>query len=265
MITDTHLLWIKLSLSRIAITALFFLGQLTTGLNAQVAKTGGEIAEHLLVPVGKEAAENATKAAMKEAGATAVQEAAAQTSKRTEFLLAEAASAYGDEVLVLARRVPESSALLATNAKQLLPLAEKMGDDILRLEARAPGFGELASKFYGRQDIARLLKLPKNQMQSVIALSTHATEPRAAQLLLEGTEKGGEQFLKNLSPKVILSTGLSVATVVAAYRAPEATVAAAERMGGKLLAPISYALAALLLLRFAPTVIKHYKRTKDSR
>ena len=217
---------------------------------SQESKVVGEAAEHMLSPVAKEAAERVTKELVKGATADAGARFAEQSAKALDAQLSQAAEKYGTDVLAFARRVPEASTALAVRTPQLLPLAEQFGDDILRLEARAPGFGELAAESYGKDDVPRLLRLGDYDMKRVIVLATHATEPRAASLLLEGAEKGGGRFLERISAKQILATGLSVAVVVGAYevssRAPGTIVEKVAEIASKVLAPVSFTGAGLL-------------------
>ena len=225
------------------------LGQAPLPASAQVNKAVGVAAESALSPMAKEAAEKAAAGLLERATVSASKEAAAEASKTLETRLTKAAGQYGDEVLQMARRVPEASEALASRAGQLVPLASKFGDDVLRIEARAPGFGELAVTSMTKEDLPRLLKLGEPEMKKVIAFSTHATEPRAAQLLLEGTEKGGKGFLEKLSARQIFASGLSVAAVLAAYRAAgifETSPEIATRALVQVAAPISYAAGLLL-------------------
>ena len=224
--------------------------------SAQANKAAGAVAEHALSPIAKEAADQAAKELIEQATVDAGRQAAEQSSKVLQKSLAESASKYGEQVTLLAKRVPEASSALANRAPQLLPLASEMGDDILRVEARAPGFAELAAKSFTKEDLPRLLKLSDQQMLTVIKLSTHATEPQAAKLLLEGTEKAGDRFLSKISAKQILASGLSVATVLAAYRAagifeasPAIAMNGATQIAQGLLGPVFYVLAGLLALR----------------
>jgi hypothetical protein len=227
----------------------FLAWQMPATGRAQANKVAGAAAETALSPIAKEAAEKAAAELLEEATVEAGKEVAEESSKTLQAQLAKAAGKYGESVTAMARRVPEASTALATRAPQLVPLAEKFGDDILRLEARAPGFGELAAVSFGKQDLPRLLKLGNREMKSVVALATHSTEPRAARLLLEGTEKGGKSFIEKISARQVLAGGLSVAAVLAAYRAAgifESSPEIAVNGATKVIAPISYTAALLL-------------------
>ena len=184
-------------------------------VHAQTNKVAIQLAEHTLSPIGKEAADQVAKELVESAVSMSGKEAVEQTSKTLQTQLAATISKYGDAVVSLARRIPEATQALATRAPQLLPMAERLGDDIVRIEARAPGYAEMAAKAFGKDELPRLLKLPKPEMEGVLRLSSHIIEPRAAKLLLEGSEKGGINFLEKISGTQILATGLSAAAILA--------------------------------------------------
>jgi len=239
--------------------------------SAQANKAAGAVAEHALSPIAKEAADQAAKGLMEQATVDAGRQAAEASSRALQESLAASAGKYGEAVTILAKRVPEASTALATRAPQLVPLAGQFGDDILRVEARAPGFAELTAKSFTKQDLPRLLKLSDQQMMTVIKLSTHATEPQAAKLLLEGAEKGGDRFLSQISSKQILASGLSVATVLAAYRAagifeasPAIAMNGVTRIAQSLLGPVFYVLAGLLALRGGFGIWRRHRREMAS-
>jgi len=231
-------------------------------LCAQANKVAGVIAERALAPIAKEAAEQTAKEVAGKVAATVGK----QLAESTEAQLAKAIAANGAEVGTLALRVPEAAEMLARNAKVLLPLTERLGDDVLRLEARAPGIAELAAKNYGKEELPRLLKLSEPEMKGVISLSTHATEPRAAMLLLEETEKGGMKFLEKISGTQILATGLSVASILAVQgtlekipAGPETTAAIGDFFS-KLLSPVSAVAAALLAAWGSLAIWRNHRR-----
>ena len=233
-------------------------------LFAQANKIAGEIAEHTLGPVAKEAAERAAKELVENAAIATGK----QVTESTRIQLARAIGQHGEAVVSLARRVPEATEALAIHAPQLLPLAERLGDNILRIEARAPGFAEMAAKKYGEADLPHLLKLSEPEMKGVLSLSTHTTEPRAAKLLLEGTEKGGMSFLEKVSGSQILATGLSVAAITAVIsvtnKIPPGPAVLQESFGflKTLFLPIALVVAALLAIRGGLSIWRKHKRSR---
>ncbi|MCE9519505.1 MAG: hypothetical protein K8R87_08135 [Verrucomicrobia bacterium] len=233
-------------------------------LHAQANKAAGAIVEHSLNPLAKEAAEKAAKELIERATISSGKEMEAQTAKSLEAQLARTIEQHGDAVIVLARRVPEATSSLASRAPQLLPLAEKFGDDILRIEARAPGYAEMAAKSFGKEDLPRLLKLGKPEMKGVLNLSTHTTEPAATKLLLEGAEKDGMKFLEKVSGPQILAGGLSTAAIILALRSerpdPNKLIPAFFEWTKPFLMPSCYVVAGLILAWGALRIWRGYKK-----
>lgn len=171
--------------------------------------------------VPSKGAAEALEAAFKTEG-----EAALKVASSGGIELAEAAAKHGDGVFKAAVLVPDIIKTLGRDADVLMPLAGRYGDDVLRLEAKAPGLAaSAASTFPDKALLARLNQLPADQAKRVIQLSSRATEPAAARALLQGVERNGSSVLERLSPAQIKASGLSLAMVTAATSVPIASTA----------------------------------------
>jgi len=238
---------------------------LSITLYSQTNKIAGQITEHSIGPVAKEVAEKAAKELVEQAAISTGK----QVASSTEAQLTKMIIAQGNDVVILSRRVPEATEVLARNAQKLLPLTEQLGDDILRVEARAPGYAEMAAKTFGKEDLPRLLKLSELEMKGVLVASSHTTEPLAPKLLLEGTEKGGMSFLEKVSGTQILAAGLSVAAIKAVMGIEEKippgikTTKVLFNLVGKLLFPITIVAAVLLAAWGGLAIRRGHKRSSN--
>lgn len=214
----------------------------------------------LLEQIAKLTGKNASKATSEalERAFLAHGKAALEITRRNGIGLAEAAARHGDEVMALAVRVPESAPLLIHRSSELLPLAQRYGDNFLRLEARIPGLAGDAFKAYPHsQDIGRIMKLPPEQARAVVSYASHAQDPHAASALLKAVEKNGRSVLERLDPKQILAYGLSTAMVAAATGTSLTAGDTVARVVGDQLRPTSWVIAmffavfaSMLLFRF---------------
>jgi hypothetical protein len=180
-----------------------------------VSRPVQDVMEHLAAKSGRvvgRGAEEALEKAFHLYG-----ESALQVARKGGEGLAKAAGQHGDEVYQAAARVPEAVPALVNEAHVLLPLVQRYGDDVLRLEARVPRLGQSAAKvFPDKELLERLQRLPAGDAQKVVQFATHATNPAVARQLLETVEKQGSHFLARLDPKQILAYGLSGAMITAA-------------------------------------------------
>ena len=157
------------------------------------------------VPV-KGAAE-ALEAAIKLEGAAAV-----RAAEHGGPGLAAAAARHGGEVFSCAVRVPEAGVALATSAETLLPLARRFGDDVLRIEARAPGLGAEAAQMFGANPghLADLAKLEGNTLQKTLGFARHCPDAAAREAILKMAKRQGGGFLDRLSPRIAREGGFKM-------------------------------------------------------
>lgn len=214
------------------------------------AKPVVELTEQLAVTAGRVPGKGVAEAL--EAAYRANGQAALSVARVGGLDLVEAAARHGDEVMEMAVRVPAAVPALASRAADLLPLARRYGDDILRIEAVTPGLADDAAKaFPSKADLERLIGLPPNDMRQVIAYSAHAADDTAARTLLASVDKKGSTVLERLNPKQILATGLTTAMVITAGGAAVAVISTPETALDKAAAlamPLAYSGAAAVFL-----------------
>lgn len=117
----------------------------------------------------------------------------------------------------MAERVPEAAQALRTGGDELVELALRHGDDVLRIEARFPGLGrEAARLFPDPQDLARLNRLSDDMLPDLLRLANRADNPQTARLLLDAVESHGPSVLRHLTPKVIAAGGLTTGMIIVA-------------------------------------------------
>ncbi len=146
--------------------------------------------------------------------------------------LLEAASRYGDDVIAIAMEAsPGARRLLALNTQTLLPLAKKVGPEILELEVKAPGLAGRFVEAFG-DDGARLISknAPASDLPVLLNCAERADTPATRKLLLETYTKEGTSFLNKIPAKVILATGVAGGTIIVAVGAGKGL----DKVGGGL-------------------------------
>jgi len=229
---------------------------------ASVVEPVAEVIEQLAKLAGRVPAKGAAEAL--EIAWRASGKAALEAAERGGLGLAEAAARHGDDVMKMAIRVPEAAPVLAARAHEVLPLARKYGDDILRIEARAPGLaGDAVRVFPASGDLRRLAALPERELGEVLSYTSHAADPTAARTLLSAVEKQGGSFLAKLNPKQILAGGLSTAMVIAAsggavavVKSPPLLSQIVDAVLAKVGTPVGIALGCLILIVAMPLAMR---------
>ena len=187
---------------------------------AAAATTAAEIAVETSERLGKlwghapaKGATEALEAAIKVEG-----QAALRAAEHGGVALSEAAARHGGEVFTFATRVPEATAALARNAETLLPLARRFGDDVLRIEARAPGLGMDAARLFGDNaaHLTELARMERGLLEKTIAFASHAPDAAAREVILKMALRQGEGFLGHLRADVARTGGLKMWHLAAA-------------------------------------------------
>lgn len=137
------------------------------------AKIISEAVEFVLKKSGK-ATSPATKLAMENA-------LKAATTKHGDDVLAYVRSGgakaiaqgekYGDEFWALCRQYPDSCAILANNADDLIPLVRKSGTEVVAIEAKAPGLTRDLVDFYGDSAVKTLAKSSPDELAKLYSVS----------------------------------------------------------------------------------------------
>jgi hypothetical protein len=197
---------------------LILLGTGVPGAHAAVLKSAAELAAETFERLGKlwgrvpaKGAAEALEAAIKIQG-----EAAVRAAEHGGLALAETAARHGGEVFSFAAKVPEASAAIAAHAETLLPLARRFGDDILRIEARAPGLAADAAHFFGEKagHLADLAKMERNTLQKTLIYAQHTPDAVTRAALLKLAKRNGESFLGHVSSEAARKGGLKMRHLV---------------------------------------------------
>ena len=133
--------------------------------------------------------------------------------------LIAAAGKYGDDVWKFASSTPAGARALAMHPQELLPLTRRIGTEVLQIEAKAPGLAKQVVQKFGDDGVRYFGKhVPAGDATRLVGYAEKADSPATQQMLLEAYKKGGTHFLDKLNWKHIMSGGLSVAMITAAYQ-----------------------------------------------
>ena len=125
---------------------------------------------------------------------------------------------YGDDFLRLTSSSPQAARSLALHADELMPIAQRIGPDFMRLESKVPGLGAKAVGVFGDDAVKTLNKFPADDAARLIAFGSKADSPSTARLLLQKADESGGKILKYLDGKKIIAVGLSAAAIIAASK-----------------------------------------------
>lgn len=133
--------------------------------------------------------------------------------------LIEAGAKYGDDVWRMCAKVPGSARALAMAPDTLLPLAKRVGPEVLIMETRAPGMAARAVQNFGDDGLRALVKRGNPaDMGKLVGIAERAESAQARKILLDGYMKEGGAYLDRLDWKKIMAFGASVAMLTAAYK-----------------------------------------------
>lgn len=235
----------------------------TVGLANAVTKVSSEVIEQAfkisgkaVTPAAKAAAEKALEKAVAQYGDDVLR------SVRLGGLEAlEQGTKHGDDFWRLCATVPDGVRSLALHADELMPLARRIGPDVLHLEAKAPGLATKVVSNFGDDAVPLLSKAPADDISRMIGYAQKAESAEAQKLLFQSykSSKNGSKFLDSLDWKKIMAGGLSVSMIMAAYKVSDgiqnATETIAEKSPEKLpgvfesiTSPFRYAFYSLLSL-----------------
>ena len=228
-----------------------FAGKLIGETVEAAAKKSGKV----LSPAAKKLAAEALETAVKHYGDDALKVASQGGLEAIQGM-----SRYGDDFLRLTSHSPQAARSLALHADELMPIAQRIGPDFMRLESKVPGLGTKAVSVFGDDAAKTLNKFSANDTAKLIALGSKADSPATAKLLLQKADQSGGQILKYLDYKKILGVGLSAAAIIAASKTADgfaeviksSPTAATFGLWG--LATVIIALT--VLLYWGPTLVK---------
>ena len=131
----------------------------------------------------------------------------------------EQGTKHGDDFWRLCAQVPEGARSLALYADELMPLAKRIGPDVLRLEAKLPGITTRVVSNFGDDAVRVLNQAPKDDIVRMVGYAQKADTPETQKLLFQcyKDSKNRSKFLSHLDWKKIMAGGLSAAVITAAY------------------------------------------------
>lgn len=121
----------------------------------------------------------------------------------------EALARHGDDVIKYATKVsPKGCKALASNADKLLPLAKKIGPEVIELEAKAPGLSYKIFQAFGEQGVRDISTIvPAKDLTKLSHFGEMADSKATRQLLLDLYKKNGPSIFQKIPPGAILATG----------------------------------------------------------
>ena len=190
---------------------------LETGFNQEAVAQAG-----IAVKAVTEAVELAAKKSGKflsPAAKAGMEKALCKAAMEYGVELLEAGVKYGDDVWLLCSKVPGSARCLALAPETLLPLAKRIGPDVLLLETKAPGLAAKAAQNFGDDGIHALVRAGNPaDMGRLVGYAERAESDHARKLLLNGYLEQGGKFLDRFNWKTVMAGGLSTAAIVGAYK-----------------------------------------------
>jgi hypothetical protein len=133
--------------------------------------------------------------------------------------LSEAAAKYGDDIWKYSSQVPSGARFLAVRTEELLPLARKIGPEVLEMEVKAPGITKVLAQDFGDDAVRYLAKnAPAEDLTRLAGYARRADSLEAKKLLYETYQKTGSALFEKIEWKTVLAGGLSVAMITAAYQ-----------------------------------------------
>jgi hypothetical protein len=132
--------------------------------------------------------------------------------------LAEAAAKHGDDVWKWSSRVPGVARSLALHADDLVPMTRRLGNNVLRLEAKAPGLPRMLATRYS-DDIASsfVRSVRPNDATRTAGFLAKADGPATQRLLMKRYRETDGKILRWLDWKTIMSFGLTAAVITSAH------------------------------------------------
>ena len=224
----------------------FLIIALTVGLTiprvAPAAPVAGvlvrEAVEMAFKKGSQEAVERVSREAVQlsvEAGVAKYGPRAAQAVVDGGLELVEASAEYGDDVMRAAvEATPLARRALALRPREILPLVRELGTEAAELEAMSPGLARRVFASFGDDGARQIARqVPAEDLPRLLAYAEKADTPETRRVLLQAYEKEGPAFFERIPPKLVLASGLSVATIYGVHRLTAPMAAAGDAIRDK--------------------------------
>lgn len=154
----------------------------------------------------------------------------------------EQGSKHSDDFWKLCSKNHKFIPVLTKNADELLPLAKRIGPEVLEFELKSPGMTSKVVSEFGDDAIKKLLTTPKKDLVELVGYSLKADSPATKKKLFDAYLANGSKCLKELGKHkgLILTGGLTASMLIGVDNitegigegAREGTKAAAEKAPG---------------------------------
>ena len=97
----------------------------------------------------------------------------------------EQGARHGDDFWRLCKEVPEASRSLALHSDELLPLAKRIGPDVLKLEVNAPGLAAKTAQEFGDDGVRFLANQSPSDVPRLLGYASKADTQATKKILYE--------------------------------------------------------------------------------
>lgn len=154
----------------------------------------------------------------------------------------EQGSKHSDDFWKLCSKNHKFIPILTRNADELIPLAKRVGPEVLEFEVKNPGMASRIVSEFGDDAVKKLLNAPTKDVVSLSGFSKYADSPATKKKLFDAYLANGSKCLKELGKHkgLILTGGLTASMLIGVDNitegigegAREGTKAAAEKAPG---------------------------------
>ncbi len=246
---------------------------LPAGAVRKAVELGAKVSRRALSPAAREAAELAARKAAAKYG----DEALRLVGKGGLEVLEQGAK-HGNAFWRPALKHPALLKSLVRNGDELIPLARRIGPEVLILEAKAPGLAARVASELGDDMVGRLAKASADDTPRLLGYAAKADTPATKALLLEkyAASRHPSRFLQAFDWSRIMAGGLSAGAIVAAYKISDGIGTGVKTLAEKhpeqfgkiaerVLSPFRWGLLALFALLLFPLARRIFRRAGKNR
>ena len=127
----------------------------------------------------------------------------------------EQGSKHSDDFWKLCSKNHKFIPILTRNADELIPLAKRVGPEVLEFEVKNPGMASRIISEFGDDAVKKLLNAPTKDIRSLSGFSKYADTPATKKALFDAYLEKGDKILTVLGKhkKVIVVSGLTYSMI----------------------------------------------------
>lgn len=127
----------------------------------------------------------------------------------------EQGSKHSDDFWTLCSKNHKFVHVLTKNADELIPLAKRIGPEVLEFEIKNPGMASRIVSEFGDDAAKKLLNVPSKDVVRLTGYAKYADTPATKKVLFDDYLEKGDKVLKELEKhkKLIITSGLTVAII----------------------------------------------------